>query len=248
MSDGADAVEVWLVDGHAPCPELANLLALLGPDERTRAEACLTQADRREYAIAHAAMRCIVGDRIGVAPAQVVWRIGPHGKPHLSGHERRVEANLSHSDDLCMVAVSASRPVGVDIQRLTTASASAALARRYFPPEEVRLVLGTEDAAAQPEAFARLWTRKEALVKAAGSRLIAGLAAPAHGPGPLTIHHSSVSREPIRVADLEAPPGYRAAIALVGAEPFRVVARAWEWPDALWVPSTATQKQPCTGS
>lgn len=248
MGDGADTVEVWLIDGRASCPDLANLLALLGPDERARAEACLSEADRREYAVAHAALRCIVGDRIGVTAAQVTWQIGPHGKPHLSGCERRVEANLSHSDDFCMVAISPLRPVGVDIQRLTTVSASVALARRYFPPEEVRLVLDAEDAAAQPEVFARLWTRKEALVKAAGSRLIAGLAAPAHGPGPLTVHHPAVSPEPVRVADLEAPPGYCAAIALIGAEPFRVVTRMWEWPEALWVPSTARQTQPCTGS
>ena len=248
MGDGADTVEVWLIDGRASCPDLANLRALLGPDERTRAEACLSEADRREYVIAHAALHCIVGDRIGVAPSQVAWKLGPHGKPHLSGPERRVEANLSHSDDFCMIAVSASRPVGVDIQRLASDSTAAALARRYFPPQEVRLVLAAEDAAEQRAVFARLWARKEALVKAAGSRLIPGLAAPAHGPGPLTVHQPAVSPDPVRVADLEAPTGYCAAVALIGAEPFRVVTRTWEWPEALWALSTARQTQPCTES
>jgi 4'-phosphopantetheinyl transferase len=250
MGDGADTVDVWLIDGRAPCPDVVNLLALLGPDERTRAEACLSAADRREYVVAHAALHCIVGDRIGVAPAQVGWKLGPHGKPHLSvsGPGRRVEANLSHSGDVCMVAVSAARAVGVDIQRLASGSTAAALARRYFPPQEVRLVLAAEDAAGQAAVFARLWARKEALVKAAGSRLLRGLAAPAHGPGPLTVHHPGVSPHPVRVADLQAPPGYCAAVALIGTEPFRVVTRTWEWPQALWEASTARQRQPCTGS
>ena len=178
MSDGADTVEVWLIDCRAAFAAVDGLLALLGPREHRRAEACLSQEDQREYVIAHAAVHCIVGERIGVAPAQVTWRIGPHGKPHLSGHPRSVEVNLSHSGGLCMVAVSASRPVGVDIQRLATGTTPVALARRYFPAHEARLVLEADDAVAghdtaaasgamaRPELFARLWTRKEAFVKA----------------------------------------------------------------------------------
>ncbi|HEU5426028.1 MAG TPA: 4'-phosphopantetheinyl transferase superfamily protein [Actinocrinis sp.] len=260
MSDGADTVEVWLIDGRAAFPDLDSLLALLGPQEQRRAAACLSQEDRREYVIAHAALHCIVGERIGVAPAQVTWRIGPHGKPHLSGHARSVEVNLSHSGDLCMVAVSASRPVGVDIQRLATGATPVALARRYFPAEEARLVLEADDAVdghdtadaddamARSGLFARLWTRKEAFVKAAGSRLTTGLAVSMSGPAPLTAHARAVGLGPVRVDDLEAPPGYRAAIALTGAEPFSVVSRTWQWPVELSQPRATAQMQPCKGS
>lgn len=248
MSDVADTVEVWLIDARASCPAVESLLALLGPQERERAEACISPEDRREYVIAHAAAHCIVGARIGVAPSQVAWRIGPHGKPHLSGHARRVEVNLSHSGDLCLVAVSASRPVGVDIQCLATGSTPVALARRYFPAHEARLVLDADDDVARPEVFARLWTRKEAFVKAAGSRLMVGLGVPMHGAVPLTVHHPLGEVGPVRVDDLEAPPGYRAAIALTGAEPFSVVSRTWDWPVTPSASSTATHTQPCKGS
>ncbi|HEU5356530.1 MAG TPA: 4'-phosphopantetheinyl transferase superfamily protein [Actinocrinis sp.] len=249
MSDGADTVEVWLIDGRASCPAVESLLTLLGPQEHRRAEACLSQEDRRDYVIAHAAAHCIVGDRIGVTPSRVRWRIGPHGKPHLDGHARQVEVNLSHSGDLCLVAVSASRPVGVDIQRLATGSTPVALARRYFPPEEARLVIDAEDeAVVRPEVFARLWTRKEAFIKAVGSHLTFGLAVPMHGSAPLTVRHPAVEQGPVRVDDLEAPPGYSAAIALVGAEPFSVVSRMWEWPVTLSASRAATQTQACKGS
>jgi 4'-phosphopantetheinyl transferase len=246
VSDGADAVEVWLIDGRAAHPAVDSLLALLGPEQQRRAEACLAQEDRREFVIAHAALHCIVADRIGVAPSQVAWRIGPHGKPHLSGHARGLEANLSHSGDLCLVAVSASRPVGVDVQRLASGSTAGALARRYFPAQEARLVLDTDDAVARPEVFARLWTRKEAFVKAVGSRLTAGLAVTMHGAAPLTVRHPGLG--PVRVDDLDAPPGYRAALALSGAEPFRVVSRTWDWSAVSATLSTAAQTQLCKGS
>jgi len=248
VSDGADPVEVWLIDCRTAYPAVDSLLALLGPQEHRRAEACLSPQDRREYVIAHAAVHCIVGERIGIAAAQVTWRIGPHGKPHLSGYARSVEVNLSHSGDLCMVAVSASRSVGVDIQRLATGTTPVALARRYFPADEARLVLEAEDAMAQSELFARLWTRKEAFVKAVGSRLTTGLAVSMQGPAPLTAHPRATGLGPVRVDDLEAPPGYRAAIALTGAEPFSVVPRTWEWPVELSQPRAATQTQPCKGS
>lgn len=260
MSDGADPVEVWLIDGRDSCPAVGDLLALLGPHERRRAEACLSQQDRREYVIAHAALHCIVGERIGVAPPQVTWRVGPHGKPHLTGHARSVEVNLSHSGDLSMVAVSALRPVGVDIQRLAAGSTPEALARRYFPPEEAELVLDAshevaagdavhvDDAPAQPELFARLWTRKEAFVKAVGSRLTTGLAVSMQGSAPLTVHARATGFGPVRVDDLAAPAGYRAAIALAGGEPFSVVSRPWDWSQAPLEPRAATQMQRCKGS
>jgi 4'-phosphopantetheinyl transferase len=272
-----DTVEVWLIDGRKPCPAVESLLELLSPSERERADSCLSERDRREYVIAHAAVRCIVSEQLAIAPALVRWEIGPHGKPHLSGHAQPLEVNLSHSGDLCMVAVSPSRPVGVDVQRLATGPAAAALAQRFFPPEETRLVLDADDnpvakgttdvdesghagdttahadphadarkdadgdtgtcdpaqPATRPEIFARLWVRKEALVKAVGSRLTMGLAVPTHGPAPLTIRHPRIEQGPVRIDDLNAPHGYSAAIALAGADPFRVVSREWTWPTAL---------------
>jgi 4'-phosphopantetheinyl transferase len=148
-----------------------------------------------------------------------------------------------------MVAVTGSRRVGVDVQTVVAERAAVALARRYFPLHEARLVLGgeggedsdvrgdSEDGERgedRAELFARLWARKEAVVKAAGSRLTQGFAVPVHGSVPLTVDlRADPAPGLYRVADVEAPRGYRAAVALSGGEGFRVVRRRWTWPGTL---------------
>jgi 4'-phosphopantetheinyl transferase len=234
----ADTVDVWLIGDGAPHPALEPLQAVLDQGEQLRANACSTEAGRREFVVAHAAVRCIVGERLGVPPAQIRWTRGPHGKPELCGPgEALMRVNLSHSGGLCMVAVTGSRRVGVDVQTVGADRAAAALARRYFPPHEARLVLGGEDGERgedRAELFARLWARKEAVVKAAGSRLTQGFAVPVHGSAPLTVElRADPAPGLYRVADVEAPHGYRAAVALSGDEGFRVVRHRWTWPGTL---------------
>ncbi len=80
--------------------------------------------------------------------------------------------------------------------------------------------------------FTRLWTRKEACVKAAGGRLAQGMELPvAHPAGQFTVHRPGAALPgPWRVQDLTLPDGYAGAVALDGTRPFRAVVRSWRPP------------------
>jgi 4'-phosphopantetheinyl transferase len=243
-----DVVDVWLIGDGTQHPELALLYPLLDPAERRRADAAISQEDREEFTVAHAAMRYIVGSRLGVPAEQVRWTIGLHGKPEIHGADAGPRVNLSHSRGLCMVAITGSRHVGVDVQGLISESAATALARRFFPPYEARLVADAEGGEGRAGQFAQLWARKEAVVKAAGFRLIQSLAVPVHGAGPVTVRLTGDARSrSYRVADIETPSGHRAAVALEGDGDFQVVLRRWTWPgvgrvDAATHPQEAVQR------
>ncbi|HEV3171622.1 MAG TPA: 4'-phosphopantetheinyl transferase superfamily protein [Actinocrinis sp.] len=248
MSGDVDVVDVWLIGDGTPHPELELLYPLLDPAERQRADTAISQEDREEFIVAHAALRYIVGGRLGVPPEQVRWTIGPHGKPEVRGADLGPRVNLSHSRGLCMVAMTQSRRVGVDVQGLISDSAATSLARRFFPVHEARLVAEAAADEGRVGQFARLWARKEAVVKAAGFRLTQGLAVPVHGVGPVTVELVGDGRsQSYRVADIETPPGHRAAVALAGDEDFQVALRRWTWPgvgqvDATTHPQEAVQR------
>ncbi|WP_051732310.1 4'-phosphopantetheinyl transferase family protein [Kitasatospora phosalacinea] len=225
MTSRQDTVLLHLVPDPGPGLPLAPLLADLSPAERLRADTCRDADTRRRYVLAHAALRRLLAERLGTAPAELRWRHGPHGKPALPGDGPRF--NLSHSGAFALVALSPARPVGVDIQRVLPRTDTAALADRYFPPEEARRVRSAADPAG---CFARLWAGKEALVKAHGGRLVEGLRVPLEDtPAPAPEDAWSLA---YRVAPVPAPPGYHAAVALAGTAPFRVTARRWAWPRA----------------
>lgn len=200
-------VSAWLVGDEVSAAELTELFESLDAEERRRADRLDTPQGRRRFIVAHGAVRRIAADYLGTSPAELTWRIGRHGKPELPG----VQVNYSHSGGLCLVALSATRQVGADIQRLVPGLDVIAMARRYFPADEARTV--ADDG---PEAFARLWTRKEAVSKAHGGRLTQVL------PLPVAADVVQVGSTAYRVVDLRVPPGFRAAVALSGAEPFTV--------------------------
>jgi 4'-phosphopantetheinyl transferase len=193
-------VDIWFVDTREPFAEL------LDPDEIRRRDGLRDPEDRRRLAAAHSALRRILLQR----GATVRWARGPNGKPYLV--DETLQVNLSHAGEWAAIAVTDTRPVGVDLQDVVAGLDHAAMARRFFPPTEADLV-----ARAGAETFTRLWARKEAVVKSAGDRLTRGLGLPVAGDPPPPVTHAG---ETYTVADLTAPAGFRAAVALAGPEPY----------------------------
>jgi 4'-phosphopantetheinyl transferase len=226
MTHEPDVVQVWLVRDAVADTVLTDLFSLLDRDERRRADACLRAADRRRFIVAHGAARVVVGNRLGVPAGEIRWRDGPNGKPELAEPWTGVRVNLSHSGGMSAVAVSPSRAVGVDIQRTTPGLDVAAMANRYFHTDEVPFVVDAR-AELRDGRFAQLWARKEAILKAAGGRLMQGMRVRVLDPGGVVDFCDAESQGQYRWADVSAPAGFRAAVALSGNRPYEVVERWW---------------------
>ena len=161
-----DAVHIWLaaLDDSAHDPEV--LAENLSEDERVRAGRRRNAEARRRFIVAHAALRDILRGYCGQPARALVFESGPHGKPGLAG-ATGIEFSLAHSNAYALIAVTRARPVGVDIERIRPDIRALELARRFFAPEEAAALADlTEHARVQ--AFFRLWTCKEAFVKALG--------------------------------------------------------------------------------
>lgn len=220
----SDLVRVWIVPVQVPSQTLAQCLDVLDDGERARAAALANPRDRQQYAVAHGALRILVGRELGTPPAALAWIPGRYGKPELAPPWSAVHTSLSHSGDMIAVAVSSDRPAGADIQHLVTDLDSAWLSARFFPPEEARYVAAGHDEHARADRFAHLWARKEAVVKAAGGRLWPNLGVAVRDRDIVGCAEPAIQS---RVADVRAPACYRAAVALTGAAPFKLDVAAW---------------------
>jgi 4'-phosphopantetheinyl transferase len=118
-----------------------------------RAARFVRDADRRRYLASQAALR----RSPGVRPAP--WRTGTHGKPALV--DGPPHFNLSRRDGWAVVGVSGTHELGVDIETLRPIDDAPALAQLHFTPRE-------REAMTAAPGFLRVWTRKEACMKATG--------------------------------------------------------------------------------
>jgi 4'-phosphopantetheinyl transferase len=215
---------VWIVAVRVAPDAAARCWEVLDDGERARAAAFLSPGDRRRFVIAHGALRILAGRELGTSPAALRWTPGPAGKPQLTPPWSGLHTSLSHSADMAAAAVSAGRPVGVDIQHLVPGLDTVGLSARFFPPDEAGYVAAGRDATARADRFAHLWARKEAVVKAFGGRLWPNLTMAVRARG---IVRSAEPAGSHRVADVTAPAGFRAAVALTGAAPFVTEAAGW---------------------
>ena len=101
---------------------------------------------------------------------EVTLPCGPHGKPNCP-HPMAPAFNLSHAGGRVFAVFSPCGPVGIDAETIDRVPKNLhTLARKVFTPDEcAQLNSGASD-------FLRLWTQKEAVLKATGRGFSAGAA------------------------------------------------------------------------
>ncbi len=146
--------------------------AILSAEERARAAAFRRAADAAAFIARRAALRRILAERLGVAPAEVRLTTDAHGKPVLA--DGFPHFSLSHRRGISIIAV-ADAQIGVDLEFADPRIAIDAIAARSFAPDELE-ALSQRPADERCDLFFRLWTRKEAFVKALGVGISGGFA------------------------------------------------------------------------
>ncbi len=224
-------VHVWTLRLDLERAAVNRLEAFLSPAEVSRARRFVLATDRRRWVCAHGLLRLVLSRYVGTRPDEVAFENGPGGKPRLADRPSP-RFNLSHADDLALVAVSLDREVGVDVERIREIGSLRALAESCFSPAE-RTALASVAGSQRLEAAFAGWTRKEAFLKVLGE----GLARPLDSFDVTLVPGESARL--LRVDDApEAPgrytlravrpvPGYVGAVAIQGrAAAIRL--RPWE--------------------
>jgi 4'-phosphopantetheinyl transferase len=208
-------VHVWRCRLDAAGTGDDRWLQVLSDDEIARAGRIRVPDKQRQFRVARTFLRLALGWTMGVEPASLRFAYGAQGKPYLPGAGPGF--NLAHSGGMAVLAMTSGAAVGVDIEQIRPRPGFLRLARRFFSDREVQ-ALESLAAARRLEAFYSVWTRKEAVVKALGSGISAGLdhfdvtVDPQDGAAVLATRWPEAADW--WLADLAPEPGYRAAAAI----------------------------------
>ncbi|MBP7867817.1 MAG: 4'-phosphopantetheinyl transferase superfamily protein [Acidobacteria bacterium] len=212
-------VHLWLADGEGEPAPPDDGGGVLSEDERARAARFRFPVHARRFRFAHVVLRRVLSRYAGSPPGELSFETGTYGKPRLapvSGEAPPFRFNLAHSGDLVLVGVCRDGETGVDLEAVDPAVDVRGIGRRFFHPAEVRVLEGLSGEACV-DAFFRIWTRKEAFVKAVGAGLFLCLPSVDVTAGRVRLPEGAprgASGGDFRLVDLPSVEGFRAAAAV----------------------------------
>ncbi len=169
----AQDVHLWQLDMRPlDAQQIAQTAThLCSPEEWQRAQRF--RQGPTQHLATRLLLRQVLAAYTGLEPASLQFAQHPQGKPYLLNAP--LAFNLSHSDELAVLAISQQRRLGVDVEQWRRPRNYLALAEHFFAADEsawLRELADTE----QATQFYRLWTLKEALLKAQGCGIANNLA------------------------------------------------------------------------
>jgi len=174
LNDLQHAVHVWTANLRIPAQTVERFRSILSDEEKERADRFRFEALSHAFIVAHAALRCLLGNYLNLDPESIRFRYGPKGKPALSPPSR-LEFNMTHSGNVAGFAFTEGCQLGLDLEQIEPLNELESIARSFFCTEEYQ-ELTSLPPESRVRAFFLCWTRKEAYIKATGD----GLAAPLH--------------------------------------------------------------------
>ena len=191
---------------------------------------------RHRYGQCRAYLRQLLGSALAIPPLRVDIKLGPHGKPFVSGGPA---FNLAHCEHWAVIAIaplSSEMELGIDLEELRPFPDGPTIANHFLAPQETTLLMALEEPR-RSQIFLRLWVAKEAVLKQRGSGLAAAMShftvdvATWRPDTPLAMQETeSLSRLAAseQVMPLNAPQQMIAALSLKGAKSVETRHHNWQ--------------------
>ena len=165
-------IHVWRVALEVSSSVERNLRQLLSADEQARLARFRSSSARQRFAIRRGILRILLSAYTGVPGPELCFTHGKNGKPEIEHLPDRIVPcfNTSSSANLALIAFSGHLPLGIDVEFMRPIDEIHDIAARFFSQHERDSLLDLPRDL-RLRGFYRVWTSKEAIVKADGTGL-----------------------------------------------------------------------------
>ncbi len=145
-------------------------LSLLDDEERCRRDRFVVKGARRRFSLCRAALRINLCERLQCANEELSFGYLEHGKPFakVNGARSSISFNVSHSGSNGLIGFAEHDGLGVDLEERAPDRNFDGIGSSVYGPAEQR-ALTAATGTRKADLFYRLWSLKEALIKALGT-------------------------------------------------------------------------------
>ena len=165
--DGVDVLHIDL-SPDAECEAFA--FELLDDEEKARRRRFVVERAKRRFSLCRGALRIHLAERLGCSNRELSFDYLEHGKPVAKVNGQRVWTgfNVSHSGRHGLIALSEHDWLGVDVEERVPKPDLDGIGNKVYGRSEQKMLLAAAGAQ-KVHLFFRLWSMKEALIKALGT-------------------------------------------------------------------------------
>jgi 4'-phosphopantetheinyl transferase len=163
-----DEIHVWLINITKCLFEYRFISSILSKDELSHVNNFKHKKDKISFLSRRYALRKILSLYLDADPKKISFNVNENQKPFIevSINNGKFSFNLSHSDSLAVLAVCRDNNVGVDVEKINAFVSIDGFEKLFFSDKEILSV--NVDGRFKVNEFYKVWTRKEALLKAVG--------------------------------------------------------------------------------
>ena len=224
----AGEVHIWAGSLDGQGTRLEELAQWLDAEESAQAERFAFEELRTRFIARRGLLRIILDAYSSVAGEKLTFCRGEFGKPELipSQNSRNLHFSVSHSQGMALFALSRGSAVGIDLEAVRPLSDLDSMIERCLSSKEKSELIHLPFEQRQ-SGFFKLWTCKEAIVKASGEGLSRPLESielsfsAGFSPAPAANEGELATSAPWFVRSFSPWPGYFAAIAS-SSDPARI--------------------------
>lgn len=169
-TEGATVIYIDLAPNRA---REGEALSFLSEEEQERWRRYPYSGARRQFVLCRGALRAVLCEQLGCENEQLAFPTSEHGKPWatVEGTPAPISFSVSHSGRHGLAAFAPAGRLGVDVEDLAPRRNLDLLMDGVLGEEEKGEIAALQGAE-QLRRFFRLWTMKEALLKAYGKGLL----------------------------------------------------------------------------
>lgn len=196
--------------------DISELEKVLSADELERAQKFNFETDRNHYLQRRYQLRVLLSKYCHCAPADLKFGYTRYKKPFIEMPSLNpVKFNLSFAGDVMIIAINLLHDIGVDVEKIHDIPDFEGVSELNFSLQEIRYLNESDD---KTDTFFTIWTKKEAFIKANGrgmyyplKKFSINIRDTAENP---SIFNSPMESKAWMVTQVNAPEGYRAALAI----------------------------------
>ena len=156
-------IHVHVIDLDYYMSELDYFQTNLTDEEKNNANRFYSQIDKERYILRYGIYRAILSKYLNLRPVEIALKTSESGKPFVE--KNQISISFTSSQHFCSIAIGKNLQLGVDIEQLKDDSEYRQMAKMFFSTDE-NIFLEQLAENNLTLAFLKIWTAKEAFIKA----------------------------------------------------------------------------------